>query len=177
MSWMLSIGTFGVGTFGGGRGKGFGLITDTPTFGRQGSAGTSYLRWATWQKLKCERNGFLSSNAQVYHFCKHLHKCISKSALKKTFLVLRSNRHMQHTWPSGLSERFWEPHSTSCNLAMALDSISEECTLSNHRVFLVIPHRSPLSHIGATQLACLLSPLSYFPIVLFCPLVPQLFIV
>lgn len=51
MSWMLSIGTFG-----GGRGKGFGLITDTPTFGRQGSAGTSYLRWATWQKLKCERN-------------------------------------------------------------------------------------------------------------------------
>ena len=41
MSWMLSIGTFG-----GGRGKGFGLITDTPTFGRQGSAGTSYLRWA-----------------------------------------------------------------------------------------------------------------------------------
>ena len=64
MSWMLSIGTFGVGTFGGGRGKGFGLITDTPTFGRQGSAGTSYLRWATWQKLECERNLLLSS-AQI----------------------------------------------------------------------------------------------------------------
>ena len=38
-----------------------------------------------------------------------------------------------------------------CNFAMALRRISEECTLSNHRV------ERPLSHIGATQLVHTLS--------------------
>ena len=63
-----------------------GLITDdTPTFGRQGSAGSSYLRWANLTKTLLRSVNCKSSNSGILNF-----------KLVFSGQVLRSNQHMQH---------------------------------------------------------------------------------
>ena len=134
----------GVGTFGGAQGGDFGLITDTPSFGRQGSAGSSYLRWANLTKTQMRKNLLFST--QFCYSCKYSHECVAISELKNlkfrnckfetcfTALKFRDQISICNTLPNwaGLSEKFWVPLLTHCNLAMALKSISEECTLFNH---------------------------------------------